>query len=102
MEENRLKLQTLLEDVLGNKNVYFQPPESLKIQYPCIVYERNPIKNVVSDNSVYNQKLSYTITLIDKNPCSDVVMKLSQLPLCRHDRCFKSDNLNHDVFSIYI
>ena len=35
---NRLDLQALLEDLLGSRNVYYQPPESVKMNYPAIVY----------------------------------------------------------------
>jgi len=30
----RLELQNLLENILGSRNVYFQPPENLKLNYP--------------------------------------------------------------------
>ena len=44
LENRRLKLQKLLEDILEAngkaKNVYYQPPEGIKISYPCIVYNR--------------------------------------------------------------
>lgn len=35
---SRLDLQTFLEELLESKNVYFQPPESVKMKYPAIVY----------------------------------------------------------------
>ena len=25
-------------DLLGSRNVYFQPPESVRLVYPCIIY----------------------------------------------------------------
>ena len=40
--DRRLELQSELEKILGSRNVYYQPLPSLKLQYPCIVYERNP------------------------------------------------------------
>ena len=98
---NRLNLQTLLEEIMGNRNVYFQPPESLKLNYPAIVYERNNINNTFADNIVYKQDWQYAITVIDSNPDSEIVKKVSMLPGVRFSRHFKSDNLNHDVFLIY-
>lgn len=98
---NRENLHKILVEVLGSDNVYYQPPESIKLKYPAIVYSRNVIDNTFADDIVYKQACSYKITVIDKNPDSDIVRKVSQLPMCRHDRHFKSDNLNHDAFTLY-
>lgn len=98
---SRLELQTLLEELLGSGNVYFQPPETLKLQYPAIVYSRDNIENTHANDGVYMQSLRYSVTVIDKNPDSELPLKISQLPKCRHDRHFKSDNLNHNVFTLY-
>lgn len=97
----RLELHEILVDILGSRNVYFQPPEKTKLQYPAIVYSRSRIANDHANDDVYKQSLSYELTVIDSNPDSDIVIKISLLPMCRHDRHFKSDNLNHDVFTIY-
>ena len=97
----RVDLQNVLEELLGSRNVYYQPPESLKINYPAIVYARKTIDNSYANNSVYKQNYAYEITVIDKNPDSEIVNKVSKLPTCRFDRHFKSDNLNHDVFTLY-
>ena len=97
----RIDLQNVLEELLGSRNVYYQPPESLKMSYPAIVYARKTIDNSYANNSVYKQNYAYEITVIDKNPDSEIVNKISKLPTCRFDRHFKSDNLNHDVFTLY-
>lgn len=97
----RIDLQNVLEELLGSRNVYYQPPESLKMSYPAIVYARKTIDNSYANNSVYKQNYAYEITVIDKNPDSEIVNKVSKLPTCRFDRHFKSDNLNHDVFTLY-
>ena len=36
--ERRLELHEILCTILGSRNVYFQPPESIKMNYPAIVY----------------------------------------------------------------
>lgn len=97
----RIELQSLLEEVLGSRNVYFQPPENVSMKYPAIVYSRSRIDNYHADDGVYKQSISYELTVIDSNPDSDIVTKVSRLPMCRHNRHYKSDNLNHDVFTIY-
>lgn len=98
---NRLKLHELLCEALGSRHVYFQPPESVRMQYPAIVYSRNNIDNEHANDGVYMQSPSYNVTVIDKNPDSDIVDKISRLPMCRFDRHYAADNLNHDTFTIY-
>lgn len=98
---NRLNLQTTLENILGSRNVYYQPPESVKMQYPAIVYFRNSIENNHANDSVYNQNVSYEIIVIYKDPDSEIPLAVSQLPLCKFNRRYTADNLYHDVFTLY-
>lgn len=98
---NRLELHEILCRILRSRNVYFQPPESLKMQYPAIVYSRDDIQNTFADDVVYMQKHVYQVIVIDKDPDSEIVEKVSKLPACRFDRHYISDNLNHDSFLLY-
>lgn len=97
----RLELHEILCDILGTRNAYFQPNESYKMKYPAIVYSRNDIDNQHADNSSYMRSTAYQLIVIDKNPDSEIVEKISTLPYCSFDRHYTSDNLNHDVFTIY-
>ena len=97
----RLKLHEVLCGVLGSRNVYFNPPESVKMNYPAIIYSRKAIDNLYADSIVYGQMSVYEITVIDGDPDSEIVGKVSRLPSCRFDRHFVSDNLNHDTFTLY-
>lgn len=99
---NRTDLQRLLEEILGSENVYFQPPESVKLSYPAIVYYRSGINNTPADDAVYRQTRAYTVTVIDRKPDSTVVDEISLLPKTRWDRHYISDNLHHDVFTMII
>jgi hypothetical protein len=81
-------------------NVYFQPPPSVQMQYPCIVYSRDNLDIEHADNKPYKHKLRYQVTVIDRNPDSTLVMELAKLPTCSYERFFTADNLNHDVFRL--
>lgn len=96
---SRLDLHNILLGI--SENVYFQPPESIKMRYPAIVYFRRNIENVHADDASYLHSNSYEITVIDRDPESELMSKISELPMCRYDRHFTSDGLNHDVFIIY-
>lgn len=97
----RLELHEVLCNVLGSRNVYYQPPASVKMQYPAIVYSRKDIYNRHADDDVYKQDHAYDVIVIDQNPDSLIVEEISRLPKCRFDRHYTADNLNHDVFTIY-
>lgn len=98
---HRYELHEFLCELLGSRNVYFQPPENTRLKYPCIVYERSDIRNRNAENNVYRQTFHYMITVIDSDPDSEIVISLSQHPKIRFNRHFVVDGLNHDVFSIY-
>lgn len=98
---SRLDLHEILCNILGSRNVYFQPPESIKLKYDCIIYSRKNINNMFADNSVYRQHDLYEVIIICEDPDSDIPRKLSLLPMCSFDRHYTSDNLNHDVFTLY-
>lgn len=97
----RTDLGLILRSALGSENVYFQPPESQKMRYPCIRYTLDDIHMTSADDMTYYQKRRYAVTLIDKNPDSETVARLSALPLCRFNRFYTNDNLNHWVFEIF-
>ena len=99
--ESRLELQAMLEELLGSQNVYFNPPESIKMKYDAIRYSRKDIVNVYANNSVYKQDNCYELIAIYEDPDSDLPKKLSKLPKCSFDRHYIADNLNHDVFTLY-
>lgn len=98
---SRLELQTTLEGILGSRNVYFQPPSSVRMQYPAIVYSRKDMEKRSANDCAYRKLPSYEVILIDKNPDSKYVEKIFDLPYCSFDRHYESDNLNHDVFTLY-
>lgn len=97
----RLQLQSLLEEVLGTDNVYFQPPANVQMQYPCIIYARDAAVTRFAGNKPYRYTKRYQVTVIDRDPDSEIPEKVANLPLCIHNRYFTADNLNHDVFNLY-
>lgn len=101
---NRIQFHNTLIAWLGSSlptgHLYFQPPENIQIQYPAVVYNRNKIQNKHGDNIIYAQGTEYQITVIDKDPDSEIVDKISKFPTCRYVRHFVTSQLNHDVFVI--
>lgn len=101
MPNRREQLGKLLRGILGSSEVYFQRPESKKMNYPAIVYELSDIRSLYADDGVYLSRRQYSLTLIDKDPDSPLVEKITALPTCRFDRHYRADNLNHWVFTLH-
>jgi len=99
--DSRLELQAKLVELLGSNHVYYQPPESLKLEYPAIVYFKSKIETKKANNSNYLKLTKYDITVIDKRPDNPVIDKLIELPYCSYDRPYKADGLNHDSLTLY-
>lgn len=97
----RSELNDILKTLLGSSNVYFQPPSTVQMTYPCIVYKRDSADVKFADGLPYSNTIRYQVTVIDRNPDSDIPAKIAGLPMCAFDRFYTANNLNHDVYNIY-
>ncbi len=97
----RVDLQAKFEELLGVKHVYYKPPESLRIEYPAIIYSKSRIDTKKANDTTYKKDTRYDVTVVDRRPDNPVIEKLLELPYCSYDRDYKSDNLYHDVLIIY-
>lgn len=100
-DPKRSGIQELLKTLLGSSNVYFQPPNNLQMQYPCIIYQRDYAYTEFADNGPYRYCKRYQVTVIDRDPDSLIPDKIANLPMSTFNRFFATDNLNHDVFNVY-
>lgn len=100
--EKRLQLQSKFEEILGSRNVYFQPPETMKIKYPCIIYYKNAYPVRYADDQVYKAKQNYTVTVVDSDPDSEIHYNIQNaFQYCRVDSYYRSNNLNHTKLTLY-
>lgn len=97
----RLKLSQLLKTTLGSDNVYFQPPQNIRMTYPAIVYALTDMDVIHANNDPYNIEKGYLVTLIGSDPDSEVINKLARLRKCEFNRQFVADGLYHTVYTIY-
>lgn len=99
---SRLSLHEELCKTLGTRNVYFNPPESIKMTYPAIRYKLNRKLILSANNKNYTKFNSYSVTVIDKNPDSAIPDDLiEKFEMIDYDTCFVKDNLNHYVFTLF-
>lgn len=99
--EKRVELNSILETILGSTNVYFQPPENLKLKFPCIIYDWTANDRLSADDMKYRKMRRYSVTVVDKNPDSGIPDKVEELPFCSLDRRYVSDNIYHTVYTLY-
>lgn len=83
-------------------NCYFQPPTTIKMTYPCIVYNRSNIESTFANNEKYQNDTQYMLTVIDRNPDSTIPTEvLNSFTMSEFNNGFVQDNLNHSVLVLY-
>lgn len=97
----RLELQQLLSAIPGVTKAYFQPPATVKMQYPCIVYALDDIRTEFAGNLPYKHTKRYQVTVIHDDPDSDIPDRLVALPMSQFDRRYTANNLHHSVITLY-
>lgn len=98
----RLSLHFQLKELIGNDNVYFQPPASIQISYPCVIYSIGNGDAKRADDVLYGYINSYQITIITKKPDIELIEKmLAKFKMCSVSRTYVTENLNHYVFNLY-
>lgn len=102
MAKTRIEVDEFLEKVSGISNLYFQPPETVKLKYPCIEYERSGISKRFANNGVYIRKDEYKVTVIDYDPDSEIAERFNNHPRFEFATHYAKSGLNHYVYSIFI
>lgn len=98
----RPDVQNLLESLFDRiPHVYFNPPESVRMVYPCVRYRLDDIDARYANNGRYIRSREYQLIVIDPDPDSELREKVANLKWCRFVRHYTSDNLNHFVFSFH-
>ena len=95
----RLELQSVLEGLTDH--VYFQPPENIQMQYPCILYSRDGSSADHADNGLYRHAKRYQVTVVDRDPDTEITDMVEALPFVSFERFFAADDLNHYVFTLF-
>lgn len=102
MARPRKELSFILKRIQGNENVYFQPPETIKMEYDAIVYSVSNIDIRRADNKAYSTHNKYTLICISRKKENPVVQRLiEELPTCSYDRGYVKNNLYHEVLTVY-
>ena len=87
---------------IGISNVYFEPPQSIKLKYPCAVFKRGVISSRHAGNIIYKIDDSFDLTYIRLDPDDDMTHDILNIfRQIRHTRTFVADGLHHDQYKLY-
>ena len=98
----RQEITQILRTKLGIQNVYFQPPEDLKMKFPCVRYKLSDIKTMKADNMLYNHTQGYELVYITREP--DNILVDTMLKTFDHisfSGCQVINDLYHYRYKLY-
>ena len=99
---SRIQLQNKLEELLESRNVYYQPPATLTMTYPCIRYTDEIPDVKFANNKRYKNLNCYELIVISKkakHPVNDKI--LDTFSYCSPGRPYVADNLYHNPYTLY-
>lgn len=97
----REDLDALLCGTLGSDNVYFQPPENLRLKYPCIIYSLSGFYERHANNRTYHRRREYSMLYITRDPDDAMIEALADLEYCALGKPYTADDLHHYPYTIY-
>lgn len=103
ISDQRIFLHEILTNIEGVKKVYYEPPSSIKLVYPCLIYSLESYNTSYADNKRFLSWPRYSVILIDYDPESSIVKDILDLDNCNvaFDRKYSEDQLTHWSFTLY-
>lgn len=99
--DRRLELHELLCTILGSRHVYFQPPPTIQLVYPCIIYSLKDILTHMGDDTKYIKRKAYDIIVVDEDPDSSIPDKIGELQYSSFKTQYVTDQLYHTTYQLY-
>lgn len=97
---SRLQLHSELKKLCDN--VYYQPPESVKLEYDCIIYKLKNGSTRFANNKAYHYERGYQITFVTKDPDNPLIDKIAKsFEKIRFTNIFVSENLYNCIYDLY-
>lgn len=98
----RPDLHEELCEILGTRNVYYQPPASVKMQYDAIRYELSGKDLKRANDMIYRSTNRYDGVFITRDPDSELPDRLlSHFEMISFGSPYTADNLYHFPFTLY-
>lgn len=97
---DRISLHEKLCAALGSNHVYYQPPENLKMEFPCIVYSLQDMTHAMANNEKYIKNRTYKVIVITPQVDPEVVNLVENFDYCKFQQVYTADGMYHYVFRI--
>lgn len=99
--DRRTEFDKWLRKILGSNNVYFQPPESKKLEFPCIVYNISSHDVDYADDKIYQLRHKYVVRYVAypkdfDGPMKENLARELNVPI---QQIYAQDGLYHCVFT---
>lgn len=102
MARSLAEIQALYAAIPGVKNAYYQDPGDSSMEPPFIMIERTAPSDVFFANNIPHQLFKqYTVTVVVRDPRSEIPDLVEALPYTRLDRKFRTNGLHHFAFSVF-
>lgn len=103
MEDSRLRLSSILKQIAiesgEEAHTYFQPPETIRLIYPCFIYHLKSLPSNYADDAPYLTKILFDVIYISRSPSSSVPALLQRSAGFSFDRYYSADNLHHYAYT---
>lgn len=92
-------LQSTLKALPGVADAYIQPPTDM--QYPCVLINLDESTATYADDIKYLLKQRLELILIDRKADSPIADLIEGFPYSKKRRSYRTNGLNHTVFTLY-
>ncbi len=98
----RMEFGKKLRSLEDGSHTYFQPPSSVRIEYPCFIYSRDVGRTMRADDRRYGYAEGYEVIYITTDPDTVTPQKvMDAFTYCSDGKPYIKDGLYHYPFTIY-
>lgn len=96
------ELQAILAAIPDVTAAYIQDPGDNSLTPPYIMIDESAPNDVkFADNVIYSKSKGYQVTVVLRNPLSEIPDLVEALPYARFDRKFRSNGLHHYTYNLF-
>ena len=74
--------------------VYFQAPDSEKMEFPCIRYQLNDVKSTMADDLIYVGRREYRVQILSRDVDTEILGQVLALPFTKFKNFMTVNDIN--------
>ena len=95
----RVELHSKLKAIVPN--VYYQKPDNIEMQYPCIIYERWVGESIQANNKKYVIHDRYIVNFFSRKEDSIELTMDALFNYCSLDAIHAQKNMYQETYTVY-